>query len=301
VGTNEPAATLVHHGPASIKPYPLVPYEIAAPGFLTLCSVLWHLCAAGRRAQPDSSPDAWGCSYALVMGKKRESINEAFRVAAETLGAESHPQIDRRRPGSLLKDGSPSAPGTNPSLDGSIDGTLFRVVNHGEDEEGGKHYYATCIVTILDPVLPPTVSVDAKLAGPYGDSWNPLVTALERFAATLGGAFVRPRPRNSVRRFFGSRWVQLDEPDEKGFVVAAKFKWPGDATPPPYGTPDAVMTTDRIVALRSLLELHSGMGWALVLLDNRGLKFQTAELQEADSLVELTQAALKLASTFTTP
>jgi hypothetical protein len=186
-------------------------------------------------------------------------------------------------------------------LDGSIDGALFRVVNHGEDDDGGRYYYTTCIVTLADPVLPPTVRIDAKLAGPFGENWNPLVVALERFAAMLGGAFIRPRPRNSERRFFGSKWVQLDKPDEEGFVVAAKFKWPDDATPSPYGTPDAVMTPDRTMALRSLLKLHSGRGWPSVRLDNRGLKFETAERREADAVVELAQAALTLAATFTAP
>jgi hypothetical protein len=149
-------------------------------------------------------------------------------------------------------------------------------------------------------VLPPTVRIDAKLAGPFGDSWNPFVVAFERFAAVLGGAVLRPRARNSEQRFFATKWVQLDEPDEQGLVLAAKFKWPGDATPPPYGTPDAVMTPDRTIALRSLLD-HSDMGRQWFRLDNHELKFQTDELQEADALVGITQAALALAATFTAP
>ena len=228
------------------------------------------------------------------MAARRDRINAAFAEAARTLGVSSQAQTKGSRPGPVSRDPTPEHLERNPSLGGTIRDHRLEISNHTEASER----VTRCVVELAIPVFPSGVSMRAKLAGPFTDSWNPVVRLLERVAAANGGRGVfRPQPRSSSRLPFYNKWVQLDDVDDDGYMVAGKFDWPNEAGPPPYGTPDAVMTPARTRALRELFEA-GGQLWLLEL-DSSSIRYSIGELHGSDDLVSLANAALGLADTLT--
>lgn len=233
----------------------------------------------------------------VAVTKTRERINVAFGEAAQRLGVLAAPQGEGRRPGPLSwKERNEKAESSrrNPSLGGFVRGHRLEIFNYKEVGDRGG-FRTRCVVTFPSSVLPASASMQAKLAGPYGDSWNP-ISSLFAGALALGlGSSVRPRPRSSERGFLGSRWVQLDDGDSDGFVVAGKFDWPKDMTPT-YGSPEAMMTSLRTRALRDLLTVvEAPVPIGFLHLSGTEFRYTTRELKTGVELVALAKAAVGFA------
>lgn len=230
------------------------------------------------------------------MPTKRERINVAFDEAAQRLGVSARPQGEGRRPGPLSwkeLNEKPESSLRNPSLGGFIRGHRLEIFNYQPSgDEGG--FRTRCVVTLPSSVLPAGASMQAQLGVPQGDSWGPIRSLIAAELVWFSQP-VRPRPRYSERGAFGSRWVQLDDPDGDGYVVAGKFDWPTDIAPA-YGSPEAMMTAIRTAAVRDLLSVApASVPIGYIYLSEAGFRYTTRELDAADELVALADAAVGFA------
>lgn len=232
-----------------------------------------------------------------VRTNRTDRVNAAFVEAANRLGLTARPQASGRRPGGLKRANVPNKPELNPSLEGRTGSCAVSVINYAVSGETATSYHTRCVVETQEAMLPAGVSVQLRLAGPFGENLNPIALFMERFIGLGLGSARRPRPRGSHKGFLTSPWVQLDEiPDTAfldGFMVAGRFQWPEEAEPPPYGQPESIMTPARTIAARKLLEL--GDVQRRIELDSLTLQSTSHELTTADHLVDLVQASSALA------